>query len=81
MSKTCRLEVPISVQDYAVNENVLPSPRVLNDHKHVLAIQHEEAATALNQIESGIKVTLNFDATSRSKIDGDWLCLMLVFFR
>ena len=42
-------EVPISVQDYTVYENVLPSPRVLNDHKHVLAIQHEkEAATALN---------------------------------
>ena len=42
-------QVPISVQDYAVYENVLPSPRVLNDHKHVLAIQHEkEAATALN---------------------------------
>ena len=44
-----KLQVPISVQDYAVYENVLPSPRVLNDHKHVLAIQHEkEAATALN---------------------------------
>ena len=70
----------IFVQDYAVYENVLPSPRILNDHKHVLAIQHEkDAATALNQIESGIKVTLNFDATSRSKIEGDWPCLILIF--
>ena len=45
-----------------------------------LAIQHEkEAATASNQIESWIKVTLHFDATSRSKIKGDWPCLILIF--
>ena len=37
------------------------------------------AATALNQIESGIKVTLHFDATSRSKIEGDRPCLILIF--
>ena len=52
----------------------------LNDHKHVLPIQHKkEAAIALNQIESGIKVTLHFDATSSSKIEGDWPCLILIF--
>ena len=49
-------------------------------HKQVLAIQHEkEAATPLNQIESGIKVILHFDATSCSKIEGDWPCLILIF--
>ena len=74
-------EAPISVQDYAVYENVLPSPRVLNDHKHVVAKQHEkETATALNQIESGIKGTLHFDVTSRSQIEDDWPCLILNFF-
>ena len=73
-------EVPISVQDYSVYENVLPSPRVLNDHKQVLAIHHEKgAATALNQIESGIKVILHFDATSYSKIEGEWPCPILIF--
>ena len=74
-------EAPISIQDYAVYEIVLPSPRVLNDHKHVVAKHHEkEAATALNQIESGIKVTLHFDVTSCSKIEGDWPCFILIFF-
>ena len=33
----------------------------------------------MNQIRSGIKVTLNFDATSYSKIEGDWPCLILIF--
>ena len=73
-------EVPISIHDYAGYKNVLPSPRVLNDHKHVLAIQNEKkAAIALNQIESGIKVTLHFDTISHSKIEGDWPCLILIF--
>ena len=35
-------EVPISIQDYVVYENALPSPRVLNDHKQVLTIQQDE---------------------------------------
>lgn len=43
-------EVFIPIQDYAAYENFLPSPRVLNDHKQVLAIEHEkEAATVLNK--------------------------------
>ena len=33
----------------------------------------------MNQIESGIKVILHFDATSCSKIEGDWPCLILIF--
>ena len=66
-------ETPISIQDYAVHENVLPSPRVLNDHKQ------RKTATALNQIESGVKVTLHFDATSRLKTGGDWPDLILTF--
>ena len=54
-------------------EMVYPNP----DHKQYLAIQHEkEAATALNKIVFRIKVTLNFDATSCSKIDDDWTCLI-----
>ena len=48
--------------------------------KHVLAIQHEkEAATALHQIRPGTKLTLQFDTTSHSKIDGDWPSLVLTF--
>ena len=72
--------IPISKDDYEVYQNVIPSARSLNDYKQVLAIQHErEAAIALNEITPNMKVTLHFDATSRSKIDGDWPCLILIF--
>ena len=33
----------------------------------------------MNQIESGIKVILHFEATFCSKIEGDWPCLILIF--
>ena len=73
-------EVPISVEDYAVYENVAPSLRVLSYHKHVLATQHEkEGATASSQIGYGIKVALHFDPTSRSRIQINWPCLILIF--
>ena len=43
-------------------EHVLLSAKTLNNHKHVLAIQHKkEAATALYQIQPDTKVTLHFD--------------------
>ena len=41
---------------------------------------HEkEAASALRNLPSGVKVTLHYDTTSRSKIDGDWPSLILIF--
>ena len=71
---------PHSAIDYKVYEFVLPVCKVLNDHKHVLAIHHEkDAAIALNGIQNGIKVTLHYDSTSRSQIDGDWPCLIFIF--
>ena len=73
-------KIPSSINDYRVYENVLPTPKTLNDFKQVLAIQHErDAAVALSTMKPGTKVTLHFDATSRSKIDGDWPCLILIF--
>ena len=69
-----------SKDDYKVYENVIPSARTLNDFKQVLAIQHEQsAATALNEIAPSVKVTLHYDTTSRSNIDGDWPALILIF--
>ena len=73
-------KVPLTQNDYKVYKNILPSARTVNDFKQVLAIQHEqEAASALRTIKEGTKVTLHFDATSRSKIDGDWPALILIF--
>ena len=71
---------PTSKDDYKLYENVVPSARVLNDHKQVLAIQHEhEVALALCSVPAGVKVILHYDSTSRSKIDGDWPSLVFIF--
>ena len=73
-------KVPTSKEDYKVYEYVIPSARTLNDHKQAMAIKHErDAALALYDIPQGIKVTLHFDTTSRSKIDGDWPSLIFIF--
>ena len=39
----------------------------------------KEAATALYNMPDDMKSTLHFDSTQRSKIDGDWPCLILIF--
>ena len=71
---------PVSSNDYKIYENVLPTTKTINDHKQMLTIQHEkDAATALINISIGTKVTLHYDTTTRSKIDGDWPALILIF--
>ena len=58
----------------------MPSAKTINDYKLTLAIQTEkEAATALYNMPDDVKSTLHFDSTQRSKIDGDWPCLILIF--
>ena len=39
----------------------------------------KEAATTLYNMPDDMKSTLHFDSTQRSKIDGDWPCLILIF--
>ena len=52
----------------------------MKNYKLTLAIQAEkEAATALYNMPDDVKATLHFDSTQRSKIDGDWPCLILIF--
>ena len=71
---------PVKKEDYADYEFVLPSTKTIVDYKQLLSIQHEkDAALALKDIPEGIKVTLHYDTTQRSKIDGDWPCLILIF--
>ena len=73
-------QVPKSLNEYKPYENVLPSAKAINDYKLTLAIQTEkEAATALYNMPDDVKSTLHFDSTQRSKIDGDWPCLILIF--
>ena len=69
-----------TTKEWKAYEHVLPSTKTINNHKHVLAIHHEQdAAAALYQIQPGMKVTLHYGATSRSKIDEDWPTLILIF--
>lgn len=73
-------KTPSTKEDYKIYENVLPTAKTINDHKQILASYHEkEAASALRDLPFGVKVTLYYDTTSRSKIDGDWPSLILIF--
>ena len=52
----------------------------MKNYKLTLAIQAEkETVTALYNMPDDVKSTLHFDSTQRSKIDGDWPCLILIF--
>ena len=45
---------------------------------YLLAVQNEaEAGKAVYNIDNGVKITLHYDTTSRSKIDGDWPTISL----
>ena len=56
-----------------MQENVLPLAKTL-------ALQNERnAATALRDLQPGVKVTLHYDSATRSKIDGDWPALIVIF--
>ena len=72
--------MPTSQEQYKIYENVLPSSKSINDFKQSMAIQTEkDAAAALHTKKDNVKCTLHYDSTQRSKIDGDWPCLILIF--
>ena len=58
----------------------MPSARTILKYKHLQATQGEtDAGVALfNNTKPG-KVTLHYDTTSRSNIDGEWPSLILNF--
>ena len=71
---------PLSRDDYEHYKFVLPSERSINRQKLSLATQWEiDAATALLDIQSGLKSTLHYDTTSRCGIDGEWVSLIIYF--
>ena len=68
------------MQDYQLHENVLSSAKTINEQKQTLALQNERnTAVALRDVQPRVKVTLHYDSTTRSKIDGDWPALILIF--
>ena len=73
-------ETPVTMQDYQLYENVLPSSKTINEQKQILALQNERnSAIALRDLQPGVNTTLHYDSTTRSKIDGDWTALILSF--
>ena len=71
---------PVTMQDYQLYENVLPSAKTINEHKQTLALQNERnAAIALRHLQSGERVSLHHNSTTHSKIDRDWPALILIF--
>ena len=59
---------------------VLSSVKSINTYKHLKAMQQEiEAGEALMKKDNQTKVTLHYDTTFRSRIPGEWPCLILNF--
>ena len=71
---------PRSQEEYKAYKKVLPSAKVVNLYKHKKALYQEIlAAKSLIDKAETTKVTLHYDTTSRSRIDGEWPCLILNF--
>ena len=71
---------PRKSEDFQEYKNVLPSPKTINKFKHKKALRQEIiAAKALYSKKETTTVTLHFDTTSRSRINGDWPALILNF--
>ena len=71
---------PCTSSDYNSRyTNVLPSSKVINDTKHLLAIQQERnAASAILDISDDDRVTtLHFDTASRKRINGEWSSVIM----
>ena len=67
-------------KDYLAYKYVLPSVKVLSEHKQRLAIHNEaEAANALYSKDKEAPCTLHYDTTSRCNIDGEWPAIILNF--
>ena len=69
-----------TAEDYQLYANVLPSEKSVNNFKPKKALTQEIiAAKALFSKKETTKVTLHYDRTSKSHIDGDWSSLIFNF--
>ena len=60
--------------------HILPSIKSVNTYKHLKSMHQEiEAANALVNKDHNTKVTLHYDTTTRSRIEGEWPFLILNF--
>ena len=69
-----------SKDDYAAYKVVLPSEKVVGTFKHDQSLHQEiTAGEALGNLDTGTRVTLHFNTTSRSRLEGEWPALILNF--
>ena len=74
------IKKPRNQEEYKLYKNVLPSSKTINNYKHNKALQQEiDAAKALQDKDPETKVTLHYDTTRRSRVDGEWPALILNF--
>ena len=75
-----RKKKPRTAEDYQLYANVLPSEKSVNNFKPKKALTQEIiAAKALFSKKETTKMTLHYDTTSRSRIEGDWPSLIFNF--
>ena len=71
---------PQTAEDYKSYKYVLPSEKSINTYKHLKAMHQEIiAAESLMNKNGDTKVTLHYDTTSRSRLEGEWPGLILNF--
>ena len=64
---------PRSEADYERYTDILPSKKATSTYKNKKAFHQEiRAANLLMNKKDDVEVTMHYDTTSRSKIDGDW---------
>ena len=64
--------------EYASYIDIFPDKKTIANYKHSQSLQHEvEAAKALINKNKSSKAILHFDTTKRSRIEGDWVSLIL----
>jgi hypothetical protein len=67
---------PRSAEDYIRYKDVLPDVKSVNKHKKALYQEIHAAKVLINKVDSS-KIKLHYDTTSRSRIDGEWPCLII----
>lgn len=69
-----------TMKQYENHQDVLPSAKVCANYKHLKAMQEEiEATRALADAVDDTKITLHFNTTSQSRLDGEWPALIFNF--
>ena len=69
---------PRNADDYALYSDVFPDKKSIVNYKHSQSLQREvDAANALINKNKSSKAILHFDTTKRSRIEGDWVSLIL----